>query len=64
MAKKTKLVTIRDFFGMRSGDSLKEFSAELKALNAEEKLELAIGSATNLGYTQDDVDFPLTSDAV
>ena len=59
MSKKTKLVVIREYFGVAPSNSLKEFSAELKALSAEEKLELARGAATNLGLTQEDVDFDL-----
>ena len=39
--------------------SLYEFQKELKALSEEEKLELAQGSAKELGYTQEQVNFPL-----
>ena len=59
MSKKSKLVVIREYFGARPGEGLKEFSAELKALTAQEKIELAQGAAINLGYTQDNVDFDL-----
>ena len=55
----SKIKVIKDFFGMRDGDTAKDFMQEIKALSAEERLELAQGSALNLGLAADDVDFPL-----
>jgi len=57
---RTKMAVIRDYFGIRSGESLKDFAQELKALTADDKLELAQGAAHELGYTEAGVDFPLT----
>lgn len=61
MAQRAKLAVIREYFGLRPDDGLKEFSAELKELDADEKLELAQGAAKELGLTQADVAFDLGS---
>lgn len=45
----TAVQAIRHFFGMKPGESLSEFMAELKALSPEEKQELAELSAKELG---------------
>lgn len=55
-----KVGVIRKFFGLREGDTLTDFSKEVKALSDAEKLELAQGAALNLGMTQEAVDFPLS----
>lgn len=44
--------------GVRVG-GLKGFAAELSALSGDEKIELARGAAKELGFTQEQVDFPL-----
>jgi hypothetical protein len=38
------------YFGRKSGQSLGDFHAELKALTPEDKHELAIGAAKELGF--------------
>ncbi len=55
-----KIKVIRDFFGVREGDALKDFSQEIKSLSDADRLELAQGAALNLGLTQEAVDFPLS----
>lgn len=57
--KKSKVSVLKDYFGFRAGEKLRDFSAELKELSAEEKLELAQGAAKELGMSQKYVDFPL-----
>ena len=59
MGTKSKLTVIREYFGSRPGESLKDFAAELRALTPEDKTELAIGAAQNLGLAAEQVDFPL-----
>lgn len=54
------LAVIRKYFGYRPGDELKDFSAEVRQVTEEDKLEPAQGAAANLGLTQDQVQFPLT----
>jgi len=44
---------LRKFFGYREGEGLREFSAELKALTPEEKLELATLAARELNVPLD-----------
>ena len=46
------------YFGKRG--SISEFQKELKELSEKEKLELAQGCAKELGYTQEQVNFPLS----
>lgn len=41
---------IKAYFGTKQGQSLQEFMAELKALTLEDKTELAVGAARELGY--------------
>lgn len=55
----SKIKAIKDFFGVHEGEGAKDFMTEIKALNADERLDLAQGSALNLGLTQEQVDFPL-----
>lgn len=59
MKGKGALAVLKVYFGYRSGDGLKEFSAELNQLSDKEKLELAQLAAKALGLTQADVDFNL-----
>ena len=53
-----KVKVIRDYFG--PWENSRDLMVQLKALSPEEKLELAVGAAKNMGLTQDQVDFPLT----
>ncbi len=57
----SKIGAIKKYFGLRDGDNAGDFMKEIKALDADERLELAQGSAMNLGLTAEDVDFPLES---
>ena len=43
-------VAMRDFFGYRAGDTLKDFQAELKALSSDDKSFFRAGLEQN-GYT-------------
>ena len=45
----TPVVAIRNFFGYRPGDTLAEFSAEVKQLSEGEKMELARLACEELG---------------
>ena len=55
--KKGLAVVLKQFFG--KGQKTAEFAVEYKALAEEEKLELARLAAVELGFTQDEVGFPL-----
>ena len=55
----SRIKVIKDFFGVREGDNVQAFMKEIKALGADERLELAQGAAANLGLGKDDLDFPL-----
>ena len=59
--RKTPVLIIREFFGYKPGQTLKEFTDEVKALTAEDKQELAGLAAKVLVYTQDQVAFPLSA---
>jgi len=53
MAEKTTMTFIaamKDFFGMKDGQTLTQFSAELKALDEKEKEFFKLGLQQN-GYT-------------
>jgi hypothetical protein len=43
------IVILRNYFGFKSGQTLKQFSEEIKALSEEEKMELATLAAKELG---------------
>lgn len=58
--KKGKIAIIKDFFGFRPGDKATDFMEEIKALSAEERLELAQDAAKVMGISQDTVDFELS----
>jgi hypothetical protein len=45
----TRKVVIKNFFGYRPGDGLKQFAAELAELSEEEQTELAQLAAEELG---------------
>ena len=55
----SKIKVIKDFFGNPENGTAKDFMQEIKALSADERLELAQGAAVNLGLAADAVDFPL-----
>ncbi len=55
----SKIGAIKQFFGLREGDTAKDFMQEIKDLNADERLELARGSAQNLNITAEECDFPM-----
>ncbi len=58
--KKSMTSVIKQYFGLHPGQKLIEFRDELKELTADDKKELAVLAARDLGLTQDQVDFPLT----
>jgi len=55
----SKIKVIKDFFGLRDGDSTKDFMTEIKELNERERLDLARGAAQNLGIKPEDCDFSM-----
>ena len=55
----SKIGAIKKYFGMREGANASDFMKEIKALDADERFELAQGSAVNLGLTAEECDFPL-----
>lgn len=57
--KPGKIGMIKEYFGFRPGDTAKDFMEEIKALSQDERTELAIGAAENMGLTQAQVDFKL-----
>ncbi len=57
---KGQMIVLQSFFGRLSGQTLREFGAEVNALDVEEKLELAQLAAVELGLAQDNVTFPLS----
>lgn len=58
---KKMMAVLRDYFGYKPDEGLKEFSAELKALSDEDKHELAAGAARNMGLTQEQCDFDISA---
>ena len=58
MANLGKKSAILKYFKV-STQTLEDFMKELKQLTDDDVLELAQGSAKELGYTQDQVGFPL-----
>ena len=57
--KRTVTGVIKDYFGQREGDSLRDFMDELLQLTKEEKLDLAKGAARELGLNREQVDFEM-----
>ncbi len=55
----SKIGAIKKYFGMREGANASDFMKEIKAIDADERLELAQGAAKNLGLTPEDIDFPM-----
>lgn len=56
--KKGIATVIKRYFG-NEGRTLTQFKAELDALSADEKLELATLAAKAMGMTQEQCEFPL-----
>lgn len=56
-----KTQVLRRYFGVKEGQTLSEFVAELKELSLEERVELARLAAAEMGLSQDSVDFPLSA---
>lgn len=56
---KSQVIVLKEFFGYRQGDGLKEFNAELKQLSTANQLELAQLAAVQLGYTAEQVNFAI-----
>jgi len=40
---KTFVLAMKDFFGVKPGETIRDFAAELKALTYEDKMEFAMG---------------------
>ena len=57
MTELSAVRVIKDYFELTAQEAMKE----LKALSADDKLELAQGAAMNLGLTQEQCKFPLAS---
>jgi hypothetical protein len=53
------VVVLKEFFGYRAGEGIHQFSEEVKQLSEAEKLEMAQAAAKQLGYIQEQVQFPL-----
>lgn len=47
----SEAAVIRSYFGFQPGQNLTGFMAEIKALTPEDKTELALGAAAQLGYS-------------
>lgn len=57
--KKGTIIILRDYFGYRLGEGLKDFKGEIDKLSETEKLGLARLAAKELRLPQDELDFPL-----
>jgi hypothetical protein len=51
MAEKSRIVLFKEFFGMKQGQTLQEFSNEVKELSEPEKVELAALICAQTGDT-------------
>jgi hypothetical protein len=49
--EKSDISVLKTYFGMKEGQKLTEFQAEIKALKPEDKEELVLGAAKELGWT-------------
>lgn len=47
----SSIMVLKEYFGYRPGEGLKDFAAEVKALSDADKLELATLAAAELGVT-------------
>lgn len=56
---KSRMHVLSEYFGRLPGQSLMDFAKETRALTEDEKNELSVGAAKNLGLTQPECDFPL-----
>lgn len=48
---KSGLVVLKEYFGLQPGQTITGFNEEVKKLKEEDKLELIIGAAKEMGYT-------------
>ena len=53
---KSGVVVLKAYFGQHPGQSLAEFSQEVKALSEASRDELVIGAAKELGYRVEEVE--------
>lgn len=56
---KGRMAVLAEYFGKHPGQSLKDFSEELKQLTYEERVELSVAAAEQLGLTQEEVSFSI-----
>lgn len=61
MNKKGMTVVLREFFGLKPGQTAADFLNEIKAVPQADRLELAQLAAIQLGYTTEVVDFQLAA---
>lgn len=54
MTEMTPVQVLREYFGLKHGQTLAEFAKELKALSPEERNELVLLAAEKLGVTVKD----------
>lgn len=47
----SEAAAIKAYFGLQPGQGLPQFMAELKSLSSQDKTELAVGAAKELGWT-------------
>lgn len=59
MTTRSKISLLKEYFGLRDGDTAKDFMMEMKALSGEERLDLAQGVAKEMKLSAEDVDFTL-----
>ena len=52
MAPKSRVMILKEYFGLKQGQSLMDFARELKDLNENEKIDLARLAAKELGYEE------------
>jgi hypothetical protein len=46
----SSVVALKEFFGLKPGETLQEFLAEIRALSAEEKHNLAMLACAEMGW--------------
>lgn len=51
MAERTETAVLKEYFGLKDGQTLSEFAAEVKQLSTESKHEMAVAAAEQLGHT-------------
>jgi hypothetical protein len=57
--RKSAVIVLKEFFGFKPGQTLKEFAEEVKGLSDAEKQELAQAAAKELGIEVADVVAPV-----